>query len=276
MNACLPSLRAVGATVSTRFAWGFVALALACGDSTVDRPTDGAAAVGGAGGMTTASTAGSGSTAPELGPQPGVIIPSHPVAGTGVISTGGTVAPVDCGTVTQMAEVKLGPVDIVWIIDGSASMVDELATIQQNLTSFANMIGSAGIDHHVMALAPVDVADQTPLAADTAHYKYVPSLVDSHNALQLLLDQYADYQPFLRPEAALHFIVVSDDESFLAAGEFKSQMETLAGKKFTFHAIASESNNGLGCVGACGIPLVCGAFAPGMQYYALVEFTCVM
>ena len=40
-------------------------------------------------------------------------------------------------------------------------------------------------------------------AADAAHYLHVISPVDSHNALQLLLDQYADYSSFLRPEAAL-------------------------------------------------------------------------
>jgi hypothetical protein len=207
---------------------------------------------------------------PSENPQPIVI----PVAQAGAAAvSGGAGAPEECGSIEQMAERKLGAVDIVWIVDGSPSMLDEIASIQSNLANFAQMIGKAGIDHHVIMLAPVDVADQTPLSTDAAHYKFVPAAVDSHNALTLLLDQYADYQPFLRADASLHFIVVSDDESFVPAETFKSQMEEKAGKKFHFHAIASESVDGFACVGSCGIPIVCGGSAPGTQYYALADAT---
>ena len=179
----------------------------------------------------------------------------------------------ECASIKQTAEVTRGPVDIVWIIDGSASMLDEIAAVQTNITAFSDMIGAAGIDHHVVMLATGDVAAGTGLGADPAHYLYVPSPVDSHNALQLLLDQYVDYQAFLRPEAALHFVLVSDDESWLAGADFKTMMETKAGKPFIFHAIASEDVMGLPCVGACGLPIVCGGFAPGIQYYWLADAT---
>jgi hypothetical protein len=122
-------------------------------------------------------------------------------------------------------------------------------------------------------MATSDVAAGTGLGADAAHYRYVFSPVDSHNALQLLLDQYAEYEPFLRPEAALHFVLVSDDESWLLGQDFKTMMEMRAGKSFIFHAIASEDVMGLPCVGACGLPLVCGGFAPGVQYYWLADQT---
>jgi hypothetical protein len=228
----------------------------------------GAAAHGGAG---TAGVAGTGSSG--FGSQPD-LAGSPAIAGAPASTAGGVAPPpADCGTVKQMAEVKLGPADIVWIIDGSASMVDELAAVQQNITAFASSIGAAGIDHHVVMLAPGDVAATTPLGMDPAHYLFVPSVVDSHNALQLLIDQYGDYKAFLRPAATLHFIVVTDDESFMLADDFRTQMEQTAGKQFVFHAIASEDVNGLACVGACGLPIVCGGFAPGRQYYALADAT---
>jgi hypothetical protein len=194
-------------------------------------------------------------------------------AGARAETAGSDALPADCGTLTRTADVKLGPADIVWIIDGSASMLDEFAAVEQNITAFATAIGAAGIDHHVVMLAGADVAASTPLSADTAHYRFVPALVDSHNALQLLVDMYPDYQPFLRPEAALHFVVVTDDESFVLADDFKQQMEQRSGKKFIFHAIASEDVDGFACVGACGLPIVCGGFAPGRQYYALADAT---
>ncbi len=227
----------------------------------------GAAAHGGAGAAGVAATFASGfGSQPDLAGTPSIGFAPEPSAGT-------SAPPADCGTFTQTADVKLGPADIVWIIDGSASMLDELAAVQENITAFASSIAAAGIDHHVVMLATGDVAATTPLGSDASHYSFVPALVDSHNALQLLIDQYPQYQAFLRPAAALHFIVVTDDESFVLAQDFQTQMEKTAGKKFMFHAIASEDVNGLACVGACGLPIVCGGFAPGRQYYALADAT---
>ena len=220
-----------------------------------------------------AANSGIGRPAAGTGMNPGAPLLVTTGSGAEALPSAPSDGHADCGTVTQMAEGKLAPADIVWIIDASPSMVDELATVQQNITNFANTIASAGVDHHVVMLAPGDVAAGTPLAADPAHYLWVLAPVDSNNALQLLLDQYAEYEAFLRPEAALHFIVVTDDESRMAAADFRSLMGRTAGKPFLFHAIASEDVNGLGCIGACGLPLVCGAFSPGRQYYALADAT---
>ncbi|HTU61265.1 MAG TPA: hypothetical protein VMF89_22575, partial [Polyangiales bacterium] len=105
--------------------------------------------------------------------QAGTGNPESPVLVTG--GSGGQSAPVqneppdidaDCGKVTQMAEGKLAPADIVWIIDGSASMVDEILAVQENITKFANTISTAGVDHHVVMLAPADAAAGTPLSMD--------------------------------------------------------------------------------------------------------------
>jgi hypothetical protein len=196
------------------------------------------------------------------------------VGSAGVGAAGSSPVGQECATITETAEVERGPVDIVWVIDGSGSMLDEIFAVQENITAFANMISAAGIDHHVVMLATDDVAAPTPLGMDPAHYLYVPAAVDSHNALQLLLDHYPQYSAFLRPNAPLHLIVVSDDESAVPATTFQPQMEMLAGRRFTFHAIASEADaNGFPCVGACGIPILCGGFAPGVQYYALADAT---
>ena len=182
------------------------------------------------------------------------------------------VDPDECSAGSETADVELGPADIVWVIDGSASMLDEIMAVQQNITNFANQISMAGIDHHVVMVANADVAAPTPLGADPEHYRFVLANVDSRNSLQVLLDTYSLYSDFMRPEAPLHFVVVTDDNSFLQHAQFKDQMEALAGKPFFFHSIASEDAPGP-CIGACGLPLVCGAFAPGFEYYALSDLT---
>jgi hypothetical protein len=223
----------------------------------------------GTGGM--GGAAGTGAGSGSFGEQPQQ--PMAPIGGTGGGQSGAPNPDEDCGVITETAEIEVGPVDIVWVIDGSGSMLDEIAAVQQNITAFANVIGSAGVDHRVIMLATTNIAGPTPLGMDPEHYLYVPAPVDSHNALQLLLNLYPQYSAFLRPNAPLHFIAVSDDESRLPAATFQPQMEMLAGKPFIFHAIASEDVNGFPCVGACGLPILCGGFAPGRQYYALADAT---
>jgi hypothetical protein len=180
--------------------------------------------------------------------------------------------PEKCRSVSKTAEVEHAPVDIVWVIDTSASMADEIAAVQANLDQFSNMISIAGIDHHVVMLAALDLAVDTSLGMDPAHYQYVFAPVGSNDALQVLIDNYDGYRAFLRANASLHFVVVTDDESFVAAADFQMQMEALAGKKFFFHSIASPDAPGP-CIGECGLPIVCGAFAPGIEYYALSDAT---
>ncbi|HMI93100.1 MAG TPA: hypothetical protein VK509_17135 [Polyangiales bacterium] len=257
-------------------AFWYVALLAALGCSSADEPSGDRSdrsdrpATAGIGGGGQGGRAGSG--VGSFGAQP---MPSVPQAGArGPAGQGGLAGgAAECAAITQSAEVTLSPVDIVWIVDGSASMLDETLAVQENITNFANAIAMAGLDAHVVMLASGDIAGPTPLGMDAARYLYVPALVGSNDALLQLLDLYPSYAMFLRPGAALHFVVVSDDESFLPAPDFKAQMEMVAGKPFMFHAIASESVDGLPCVGACGLPIVCGGFAPGEQYYALAEMT---
>lgn len=202
-----------------------------------------------------------------------VITPAPmPAAGSPAAGSGGS-GDADCGTIRQQAESLPGAVDIVWAIDGSGSMNDEKAAVQQNIASFADAIGGAGLDHHVVMVAGDNVAAGTSLASDTAHYQHVSSNVGSHDALQKLIETYPQYSGFLRSTAALHFVIVTDDESRMPANEFRVQMEALAGKSFTVHAIVSESVGGLPCIGGCGLPFLCGASAPGLQYLALADAT---
>jgi hypothetical protein len=219
--------------------------------------------------VVSSAAAGGGSTPPVLLPAP--VVAGSPAAGSGGV--GGAVAAADCGAIRQKAESKPRPVDIVWIIDGSGSMADEQAAVKQNIASFATAIGSAGIDHHVVMVAKDDVAAGTPLGTDPAHYTHVRASVGSHDALSVLLATYAQYAPFLRAEASLHFVVVTDDESSMKADDFRAQMQQKTGKTFTAHSIVSESVDGRACVGACGISLLCGAASPGLQYLALSDAT---
>jgi hypothetical protein len=259
--------------------------AVACAPETMgapQRPASRPAADGGKAAPDNTGAGGAGSIAPPpvqagAGGDTGLFVPPTPqlVAGTAGAAAGGAGADpdADCGAIRQQAESIPGAVDIVWVIDGSGSMADEQAAVQKNITSFAEAIGSAGIDHHVVMIAKDNVAAGTPLAGDATHYRHVSVSIGSRDALQKLIESYTQYSDFLRPSAALHFVIVTDDESRMTSDDFRTQMEALAGKPFTAHAIVSESLNGLACIGACGLPILCGAAAPGLQYLALADAT---
>jgi hypothetical protein len=98
------------------------------------------------------------------------------------------------------------------------------------------------------------------------------------------------YSRFLRPGAATHFVVVSDDESTYRtlvtpeerAKGFSTDMKALLKHDFTLHTISSEGPqpcSDANCMpdpstGICFfVMLGCGAAAPGTTYYTLAQMT---
>jgi hypothetical protein len=136
---------------------------------------------------------------------------------------------------------------------------------------------------------PADPLTGTPLASDP-RYKFLESNVDSNNLLDVAVDNFGNHADFLRKDAALHFVFVTDDESRYRAQPtpearaqaFQADVEQLAQKKFVLHTISSDgptpcrdpncmpdANTGI-CV---FVMLGCGAAAPGATYYALAHTT---
>ncbi len=201
-------------------------------------------------GSTTLGNAG------ESGDVP-TITPITPVAGGGV--DGGA-----CKAVVQQAEKQQGRADIIFVLDNSGSMAQEVSAVQTNLNSFSSQIESSGIDVHVVVISappgggpggggcvdPTGIACafvpgltvgslingngvcvDPPLGAQgacpqgddsnpTAGFMHVKQAVDSHNALAMVEQTYSNWQSLLRPDAAKTFVVITDDESQVAAQDF--------------------------------------------------------
>jgi hypothetical protein len=218
----------------------------------------------------------------------------QPIAGSGntpiVTTTTDPNNSEQCVGINQTAApAKMGKVDIIWAIDASGSMWNEAITVSDNINNFANDIGNAAIDYRVVIVTPTDLVPAgTPLAT-AGRYQFVAAKVDSNNSLDILRDTFSQYQPFLRPDAMTHFVVLTDDESKYnglssateRAQAFSVDMQALLHKTFYLHAIASEDvGGGLPCMGDADscllgltIPGVCGATAPGVTYYELAKNT---
>jgi len=198
----------------------------------------------------------------------------------------------DCFEITSEAQSVKLPVDIVWMIDTSGSMGDEVDLINQRMNDFAAFIGASGIDYHVIVIAdketlgrhtfdicigpPLSSSDECP-DTDGEFYRHVRQHVGSHDGLEVILNTYPDYRDFIRDDSMVHFIAVSDDESSLSSNQFKQRITQLDNPRLSFrwifHSIVSDYYENFwgmekGCSGPYG-----DAVSHGEQYIKLSEHT---
>lgn len=187
-------------------------------------------------------------------------------------------APVDddpkaCASIREDAEPAPSPVDVVWIIDTSGSMRDELAQVQANIAGFMREFEQSSADTRAIMITKDDPALGSALAGDP-RYRFVRAEVGSRKLYEVALATFASWRDFLRPGALTHFVMVTDDNDRTTAEAFRPQMEQRLGHPFIQHAIASESVNGAPCRNTACLGLLCGgAAAVGATYNTLADLT---
>lgn len=136
-------------------------------------------------------------------------------------------------------------VDVIFVIDTSASMGQETEEVKQNINTFAQSIGNTGLDYNVVMIAKraksltasgIAVCVGPPLAgakcADSAKFHHLNESVGSKNSLSTILQAYSKYSGWLRPDAFKVFIEVTDDNSSFDADEFDEQLLAKAPEHF--------------------------------------------
>lgn len=206
----------------------------ACSANNGDPGTGAGAAGGGnspgAGGLLGGGgTTGGGGVLPGSGGSGLGSLPGNGGAGNG---SGGKAG--ECPSVSQETEKVLGgKADIIWAIDTSGSMIEELAAVQNNMNAFSSFIIGTGIDVHVIAVA-VAVKDffgiptpglciAPPLGSggscfnagdsNPPRYTHVDWMVNSHDALGVWISTYPQWQGAIRSDSTKTFVIVSDDEA---------------------------------------------------------------
>ena len=136
-----------------------------------------------------------------------------------------------CGEITEQAIQAARPVDIVWVIDSSPSMGDEIEQIQVNLNQFAQRISMAGLDLRVALVgseATIATPDRDylgicvppPLSAeavcpdiDSEQYKHIRLNVHSSDPLSKMVEAAPQLMGFFRGSALKHIVFVTDDNA---------------------------------------------------------------
>jgi hypothetical protein len=220
---------------------GIAVLALGCSQDDTGSPRGAGGA--GTGGETDDAFGNAPRTEPDFG-NTNTNAPSLPSR------SGGAGEPRDpnmCESIGESTEPGLAAVDIVWVVDGSGSMVDEAERIQNEMDQFVMDISGAGVDTHVVLIGQQDLVPANSQLAMSGNYRFIEDDVDSHNALQRIAARFPDYSDFLRAFAHVHFIVVTDDESDYPgatpadrANAFIAEATGLWSNSYSVHAIASE------------------------------------
>jgi hypothetical protein len=130
------------------------------------------------------------------------------------------------------------PVDIIFVIDNSGSMSEEIAAVRRNIDhDFASIIEDSGVDYRVLMISrygddSTGVCLEPPLAGagcgagiaatNGARFFQYNQEIGSNDALCQILDTFdrpegkrapRGYQMWLRPEATKAFVVVTDDNA---------------------------------------------------------------
>jgi hypothetical protein len=168
----------------------------------------------------------------------------------------------ECASVSETANVGLQPADIIVVVDNSGSMDAEAGFVQTNMNVFSSQIFLANIDAHVVLISAdsnsgAGICLAQPLGSGACpvddkppSYVHIADGVGSSNALQKILEHYPTWSQTMRPTAAKHIIVVTDDDSDLDSTSFDTMFKALdpshAGYKF--HAIASPEDPIIACL----------------------------
>lgn len=206
-----------------------------------------------------------------------------------------------CTTVSQQASTP--SVDIIWVVDRSGSMTDEIDKIETNInTSFVPIITGSSIDWRVLfftkrGTADLEVCVDQPLAGPSCAdnlpwFVHLDCDVQSTNSLTLLRNAWLGGAPAcpgqrwdnkVRYDSTKVFVEVTDDaptffdvvaQSFddwatgqaQPAGIFGSK----AARKYVFHGIIGmdPANPAVACTSATN-----SAVAPGLEYQKLAQWT---
>lgn len=167
------------------------------------------------------------------------------------------------------AETAKAKVDIIFVIDNSGSMNEEMVQIKQNVNNFAGKILNVGLDLHVVfivakASSPTQngnvICVPEPLAgpncADKAPgFRHVPQSVGSTNSFSLILSTYDSANASLRWDNELRldstkiFVEVTDDRSAMSFTSFDTALlakqpagmfGTAQARKYIWHSIISK------------------------------------
>lgn len=179
-----------------------------------------------------------------------------------------------CAQAVLDASVSRVPVDILIFIDTSGSMGQETQTVVDSIQQFTEFIASSQLDYRVILVGATTICFPPPLSSSVGcpdrngpRYFHVRLGVASTDGLVRTIEGLDRAESFARPDAQLHVIAVTDDESQISAETFLDDIGVRR-TDVVVHGIVATDDNGSVCCGPRG----CGARV-GNVYARLADTT---
>ncbi|HEX2870346.1 MAG TPA: vWA domain-containing protein [Polyangiaceae bacterium] len=148
--------------------------------------------------------------------------------------------------------------DLVLALDSSGSVAEEIAQIQNHLSSAFSRLAAAVPEPHLVVLGGAAFCAVPPLgsgqcggAADEVlpSYRRVVTELGGHNSLDTVVEQYSGWAPSLRAGALRSLLVVTDEDAELPAASFLSQLSALdSGFEHVFVDAVAPEHDPAACV----------------------------
>jgi hypothetical protein len=206
-----------------------------------------------------------------------------------------------CVSVSETATAGRGPADVIFVIDNTPSMEDEIEEVRANMNAFSQTVQDEGLDLHIILIscqhedcgihdewhgicidAPVGAANGCPVGGpydddNPPNYLHVSEPVPSTGGLAKVLSTYDQWSSMIRDNSAKHVVVVSDDNDDTTAQSFVDSLVALDSRFLGFqaHGIFSYLSKEDGCAISTTDPC-CIFSAPdgeGTVYKDLVALT---
>jgi hypothetical protein len=187
-----------------------------------------------------------------------------------------------CAAIRDKAPVAQA-VDVIFVVDSSGTMLHAIGQVQANIAGFVDELAAARKDIRVVMITALDPAGLSPVARDRDKYLFVQAGVDAGQLYSTAIDEFENYESFLRPTAAVQFVMVTSSNDRMSASAFRTAMKSLlGGRDFMQHAVASPDVDGRPCISesqawnplcAFPIPAICAARQIGRAYNTLAEST---
>ncbi len=178
----------------------------------------------------------------------------------------------ECAETSEIAGNKYGPVDVVFVIDNSPSMGDEIEEVRANMNGFSEQVGAKELNMNIVVISclpgdcdkdqffgicidpPVGAAGGCPSGgpyddSNPPHYLHISDRVPSVKGLEWIIDKYPEWKGMIREDSARHFVAVSDDTEEWSADRFEAELLKLDPKfeGFYFHGIFSYLSKDEAC-----------------------------
>ncbi len=157
----------------------------------------------------------------------------------------------ECVGVTEVASNRRGPADVIFVIDNTPSMYNEIEMVRANMNELSDMVEAEGLDLHIVMISclPGDcgthddwfgICIDPPVGADGGcpeggpwndtnppGYLHISEPIPSTKGLSKAIETYDLWKDMVRPGVSTHFVFISDDGDDWTAAQFNTELLAL-------------------------------------------------